>query len=138
MAPLPPQWLHEKLLPGVRPLPWHSRHGLAGSLTVTAPFPPQTVQVIREAGCTPLPRQYAHLATGSSTKTMPFPPQTWHLARDERRSNGSCPFPSQNAHLTAAISSPFVPPGAVTSLDGSEGSLEVLHLNGAAVGQEPP
>lgn len=57
MTPLPPQWLHEKLLPGVRPLPWHSRHGPTGSLMLTAPFPPQTVQVIREAGWTPLPRQ---------------------------------------------------------------------------------
>ncbi len=76
MTPLPPQWLHEKLLPGVRPPPWHSRQGPTGSLTVTAPFPPQTVQVIRGAGWTPLPRQYAHLVNGSSTTTIPAPRHT--------------------------------------------------------------
>lgn len=62
-------------------------------------------------GKTPVPPQKAHSMVCPFTSTFPFPEHTWHLERCDGIPKGSVPFPSQKAHVIAAILftySPFI------------------------------
>jgi hypothetical protein len=60
----------------------------------------QTIhEILAPNGFLPVPLQKGHFFKGSSTSTIPLPLQTRQSDIGDSKSNGSLPFPPQNAHF---------------------------------------